>query len=162
MRLSKFVAVLATVSTLAVCGAALAQKAPPDPARQAAAKALLEASGGMAQATKAMEQMKIAFINEIRARNPAEAPQAQAFFDEAFSPTNPRIRTYLGEVEAVILAFYAEHFTVAELEAIARFQASPEGRKFQDLAPQMAASIAGPLIRFQDGLMRDMQAKRKQ
>ena len=154
---------LSTLSTLAIalmmaCAApSMAQKAPADPARMAAAKELMTAAGGKETAIKAMNQMKDAMIKQLRVAKPAEVASVEGLLNKLLAPDHPRVVTYLNEVEQGALDFYAERFTVDELKAITQFQMSPVGKKFRDLTPELGTVMAGPFIRFQQGMMVEMQ-----
>ena len=67
------------------------------------------------------------------------------------------MKTYLADVEEAAAAFYAERFTVEELKAVADFQRSPAGRKFQTETPQLMSVMIPRITKFQQGLIEDMQ-----
>lgn len=138
----------------------MAQKAPAtvDPARMAAAKELMEAQGGVAQAKKSLEQMTTAMVEQVRRSSPGEAEGLKQFMQTNYAPDNPKVSSYFKDVLEVSAQFYAERCTVEELKAMAVFMKTPVGQKFVLLAPDLAAAMAPTLIKFQQGVIADVQA----
>lgn len=130
-----------------------------DPARLAAAQEVLEIAGSLADMRKAMGVMKTAMIDQTRQTNPAMAEQLGVFLDELLAEGNPRVETYLTEAREALTVFYATRFTVEELNDLKTFYATPTGKKMLAITPEIPAAIAGPLVRFQQGLIQDLQAK---
>jgi hypothetical protein len=149
---------------------ALAQKAPApvaapavalDPARVAAAKDLISATGGTDAAKKAMEQMTAAIMGQMRGQNPAQAEKFSAVMGKHLAPDGAIVKTYLDEVMNSFTTFYASNFTVAEMGEIKIFQTSATGKKFQSIAPQMMATMAGPMMKMQQSLITEIQKDMK-
>lgn len=161
MKLTAVSQSLCLVAVLAFSAASpsLAQKAPAaaDPARLAAAKELLEAQGGTAQAKKALDQMTTALVDQIRRMNPAEADGLKKFMATHYAPDSAKVTAYFNEVLDVSVQFYAERCTVEELKAMTQFMKTPTGQKFVLLAPELAAVMAPSLIKFQQQVMVDVQ-----
>lgn len=145
--------------TLVAMGSAHAQKAPAaiDPARLAAAKELLEAQGGTAQARKAFDQMATALVDQMRRVNPAEAEGLKKFMATNYASDSAKVTAYFSEVLEASTQFYAERCTVEELKAMTQFMKTPTGQKFVLLAPELGAAIAPSLIKFQQQVMVDVQ-----
>jgi hypothetical protein len=139
-----------------------AQKAPVaapalDPARVAAAKELIAATGGTDAAKKGMEQMTAAISAQMRGQNPAQAEKFAAIMAKHLAPEGTIVKTYLTEVGDAFVTFYATNFTVPELKEVQTFQASATGKKFQSLAPQMMTGMAAPMMKMQQSLMAEIQ-----
>lgn len=148
-----------TLLALVTIAPAQAQKAPAavDPARLAAAKELLEAQGGTAQAKKALDQMTTALVDQIRRMSPSEADGLKKFMATHYSSDSAKVTAYFNEVLEVSVQFYAERCTVEELKAMTQFMKTPTGQKFVLLAPDLAAVMAPSLIKFQQQVMTDVQ-----
>ena len=136
---------------------ATAAAAKVDPARIAAAKDLLQAMGGGDQARASIGQFVEALILEIRQKDESVAAPASLFLRSETQPDRPRVKTYLADVEEAAATFYAERFTVEELKAVADFQRSAAGRKFQAETPQLMSVMIPRITKFQQGLIEDMQ-----
>lgn len=136
-----------------------AQKAPTlDPAREAAARELLMAQGGVEQARKAMDQMLGAMLAELKRTNPDVAPEGERFLKEYFGRGNANVNAYLDRVLASSIAFYAERMTVEELRQATAFLSSPVGAKFMALAPEATTVIVPHFVEFQKQLKADVEA----
>lgn len=133
-------------------------QAPIDPARMVAAKALMEAQGGIAQAQKALEQMTTAMVEQVRKQSPSEADGFQRFMQQYLAPDSQRVTAYFNAILQASTMFYAERCTVEELKAMTAFMATPTGQKFVSLAPELGAVMAPELIRFQKDLIGEVQA----
>jgi uncharacterized protein len=150
---------LLCVFALAIATPAGAQKAELPPDKIAAAKALFAAAGGREQASKAMDQMRVAMMAQLRQQDPAQAAKLDSVMAKLLAPDHPRVAAYLAEVEEAGVRFYAEKFSIDEMKAIAEFQGSAVGRKAQQVMPEMMAQIAGPFVKFQQGMLQDLQAE---
>jgi uncharacterized protein len=162
--MKRHITLRATVVCLLMLPSALAfaQKAPVaapalDPARVAAAKELIAATGGTDAAKKSMEQMTAAISAQMRGQNPAQAEKFTAVMTKHLAPEGTIVKTYLTEVSEAFVTFYAANFTVPELAEIKTFQASATGKKFQVLAPQMMSGMAAPMMKMQQSLMVEIQ-----
>lgn len=128
-----------------------------DPARQAAAEALVAAMGAADQARATIEHLRQALIAHTQATEPAKVIGFAAYADRELAPGSPRMTSYLSEVSKLASNFYAARFTVEEMNAIAAFQKSEAGRKFQALTPELGGQIAERTMRFQADLIRAIQ-----
>jgi hypothetical protein len=154
---------IASLALVLTIGSTTAQLAESPAEKIAAAKALFAAAGGRDTAIKAMDQMRTAMAAQLRQANPAQADKLEGVMAKLLAPSHPRVATYLTEVEEAGVKFYAEKFTISEMKAIAEFQSSPAGKKAQQVMPEMMAQIAGPFVRFQQGMIGELQTElRKQ
>lgn len=146
---------------LAMFSPAMAQqKAPdaePDPQRLAAAREIFNAQGGIDQARKSLEQTSRAIIEEARQSNPDIADGLARFLDKYFDPESPKIKKLFEEVIDSSARFYANRFTVEEMQALSGFLKSPIGQKFVAAAPDASAALAPKLLEFQRRLMIELQ-----
>ena len=93
---------------------AAAQKVAPDAATIAAAKEVIAASGGRADALKAMSSMKAAYLAQLRGQSPEMVKKIDDLMTKYMDDKSPRIQTYLDEMEAVAIDFYSSRFTVED------------------------------------------------
>ena len=104
---------------------------PPDPARLAAAKELLDASGSVAT-----------MLAGMRAALPAQrmaSPQIPAEFWTRFEA---RIVQDAPQLIDSISVLYARTFTLAELQSLVAFYRSPVGRRLRDVQPALMTESA--------------------
>ncbi len=138
-------------------------KVAPAPEVLAAAKAVIDASGGRGEALKAMSSIKGTYLAQLRGQDPAMIEKVQGILAKLMDEKNPQIAAYLEEMEASAIDFYATRFTADELKAIGAFQVSPAGKKFRAIVPELMAAMQPPMMRFQQALsqelQREMQAK---
>lgn len=139
-------------------GSCLAQKASLDPARLAAAREMMAAQGGSAQAQKGLDQMRAAMIADVARRNPGETEAFTRFMERYMGKDSPRLKRYIDQALEAIVGFYAERCTVEELKAMAAFLASPTGRKFVSIAPEAGSAIVPHLMQFQNDMISDIRA----
>jgi len=130
---------------------------PPDQARLAAAKAVIDSAGGRAETLRYMNQTKAALVTQMRNQDPAAAERAQKQLDEFLTDANPKVVAFLDEMQGLAINFYASNFSTEELNTIAAFQASSAGTKFRAVVPELMASMAAPMFRFQHELMAVVQ-----
>lgn len=130
---------------------------PADPAAIAAAEKLVAAMGAEDQARATIDSLKRALIGHMQSTEPAKVVGFTAYADKELAAGSPRVTQYLGEVSRLAVAYYAQRFTVEEMNAIAAFQTSPAGRKFQALTPELGAAIAERTMQFQSDLIRTIQ-----
>jgi hypothetical protein len=145
---------------------AFAQKAPApaaalDPARVAAAKELIAATGGLDAAKKAMDQMSAAMAGQMRGKDPAYAEKFTAVMAKHMAVDGVIFKTFMTDVMESFTTFYATNFTVTELNEIKTFQVSATGKKFQGMAPQMMAGAAAPMMKMQQMLITEIQKDMK-
>jgi hypothetical protein len=153
---------LFAMSLLVLTLPAIAQEAAPanvapTPEVITAAKAVIEASGGRAEALKAMSSIKSTYLAQLRGQDPAMLERVQGVLTKLMDEKNPRIAAYLDEMESSALEFYATRFTADELKAISTFQMSPAGKKFRTVVPELMAVMQPPMMRFQQALSQDLQ-----
>mgnify|MGYP000497541315 FL=1 len=149
----------AAALVLAGLAAPLAAQQPPpaDPARIAAAQALVSAMGGDMHARATIEGLKNALAKHMQAREPAKAIGFSAYLEKELAPNNPRVTSYMGDVARIAVEFYAQRFTTEELNQITTFQNSEAGRKFQALTPEVGQAIAERTMQFQADLIRTVE-----
>ena len=153
----KLLATFALAAALAFTAApASAQTAPPDEARLAAAKEVIDASGGRTEAFKSMSSIKAAMVAQLRNQDPAKADRAQKALDEFLVESNPKVAAYLDEMQGVAISFYANTFTTEELKTISAFQSSPAAVKFRAVVPELSGAMTAPMFRFQSELMKEL------
>lgn len=153
----KMLTSLALAAAFALTAAAAsAQSAPPDDARLAAAKEVIDAAGGRNEAFKSMAAVKAALVSQLRNQDPAKAERAQKALDAFLVETNPKVVAYLDEMQGVAINFYANAFTTEELKTISAFQSSPAAVKFRAVVPQLSGAMAAPMFRFQHDLMTEL------
>ena len=150
------------IAVVLAAAPAQAQKAAPEAAALAAAKEVIEASGGRAEALKAMLSVKSAYLAQLRGQEPAVIQKAQSVLDKLLDEKNPAILAYVDEMQAAAIEFYATRFTIDELKLIGVFQASPAGVKFRAAVPELMASMTAPMMRFQQGIQRELQTQMQQ
>ncbi|MEZ5856300.1 MAG: DUF2059 domain-containing protein [Hyphomicrobiaceae bacterium] len=85
------------------------------------------------------------------------AEPLERFLNKYFDPENPKIKKLFSDVLDASAKFYAERFTVEELNALATFLKSPTGQKFVKAAPEASAAAAPPILEFQRRLMFELQ-----
>jgi uncharacterized protein len=129
----------------------------PDAARMAAARDLVEATGGVAMAEKAIDEMLAGIINSMRQSNPGAAGDFERVMRTILSPSSPKVKAYLQEIMDVTVNLYAEKFTVEEMKELAAFHRSPVGKKFQNVVPEAMSRMAPAMMKFQTGIMPDVQ-----
>jgi hypothetical protein len=129
----------------------------PDAARMAAARDLVEATGGVAMAEKAIDEMLVGIVNSVRQSNPGAAGDFERAMRTILSPSSPKVKAYLQEIMEVTVNLYAEKFTVEEMKAIAAFQRSAVGKKFQGVTVEAMSRMGPAMMKFQSSIMPDMQ-----
>lgn len=128
----------------AICLAAPAAAAPPDPEALAAAQALTDeffAGGAVEQYVAAAWPL---VDKEIRRSSPDAAPETIAGLKSDYVKLASRL---MSAVLADFPALYAKHFTADELKQLLAFYRTPIGRKSLDVMPAlmregMALSVA--------------------
>jgi hypothetical protein len=133
-----------------------------DPARTAAARELVEATGGIAMAEKAIDEMLTGIVNSMRQTNPVSAAEFERMMRTVLSPSSPKVRAYLQEIMDVTVTLYAEKFTVEEMRQLSAFHRSAVGKKFQSVMPEAMSRMAPAMMKFQSSIMPDVQAASQQ
>ena len=147
------------IAAFAFAGPVLAQEASPEPdaARVAAAKDLVKAMDARGQTLASLEQLRQALIMRIQASEPRKAVGFIAYTDKEMDPNGPRVSSFLSDMENIAVQFYARNFTPEEMQAIAAFQQSDAGRKFNKLTPELGGLIAVRMGRFQSDLIKAVE-----
>lgn len=126
-----------------------------DPAARAAAEKVVSTTMPPGQIAASVKQMNDAIVAETRKTNPQMADFLSAFLTRYNSPDNPLFKTYLSEATEAITAFYAANFTAAELKQLNDFYETTAGIKLREVSPRLAATLAGPVTRFQQAIVKD-------
>jgi hypothetical protein len=147
---------------------ALAQTAP-DPARLAAAKALVEAALPPSQRDTMIRGMITPIMNNMRAsmeQSPEmakmfENPKAREIFSRYLDKQNETsleaLRQSFPAMADAMASAYARHFTVAQLNEVRAFYLTPTGKAF---IAEVPAVMADPeLAAVQRKMMSDMLAR---
>ena len=145
--------------TLALAGAAIAQQATPEPdaAHVAAATELVSAMDAKTQALTSVEQLRQALIMRIQASEPKKVVGFTAYADKEMRPDSPLVKQFLTDMENIAVQFYARNFTPDEMKAIAVFQKSEAGRKFNRVTPELGGLIATRMGRFQTDVIKAIE-----
>lgn len=148
-----------TMVALACLHAAIAQEKSPEPdaAHVTAARELVAAMDANGQALASLEQLRQALIMRIQANEPKKVVGFTAYADKEMDPNGPRVKGFLADMENIAVQFYARGFTPEEMKAIAAFQASDAGRKFNKLTPELGGLIATRMGQFQTELLKAIE-----
>jgi len=123
------------VALALLAGAATAEDtATVDPARIAAAKELMQATG----MTKQMDEMVTVMGEGFRkgARSSGNTAAADKLSDE-FESHMQKLMSYREAMIDEFAVIYAERFTAEELKAVTDFYRSPTGQKFIQASPEL-------------------------
>ncbi|MGD9669722.1 MAG: DUF2059 domain-containing protein [Hyphomicrobiaceae bacterium] len=149
---------------LVLCGAAFAgplvaeqATSEPDAARVAAAGDLVHAMDANGQALASVEQLRQALVMRMQATEPKKVVGFTAYADKQMGPDSPRVKEFLADMENIAVQFYARNFTTGEMEAIAAFQQSDAGRKFNKLTPELGGLIAARMGQFQSDVIKAIE-----
>jgi hypothetical protein len=120
---------------LCVSGAARADDAPPppDPARVAAARDLLEVTG----VTKQMDGMVDAMSRGFAKGANADTSEAGKKLSDQFDSSMKKLLEYKDQMITDFANLYAETFTVEEMKAVTDFYRSGAGAKFISKTPEL-------------------------
>ncbi|MFV0367396.1 MAG: DUF2059 domain-containing protein [Hyphomicrobiaceae bacterium] len=121
----------------------------PDAKHVAAAEALVKAMDARGQTLASIERLKQALIMRIRANEPQKAVGFTAYTDRELDPNGERVQKFLSEMNNIAVQFYARNFTPQEMQAIAQFQQSAAGRKYNQIMPELGGLIAQRMNKFQ-------------
>jgi hypothetical protein len=108
-----------------------ATASPPDSARLAAARAVIEASGTVD-----------AMVAGMKAALPAQKALNTQLPDEFWTRVEKRLAEDAPQLADSIAVVYATNFTQGELEALTAFYRSPTGVRLRDLQPQIIAEAS--------------------
>jgi hypothetical protein len=133
----------------------LAQRA--DAAKLAAARELVEATGGAAMAERFVDEMINGMVQQMRVQSPSQAAEFERIMRTVMSPNSPKVKAYFNEIMEVTTQFYAEKFTVEELRQLTAFQRTPVAQKFMKIAPEAMSRMTPAIMKFQNSIMPDVQ-----
>jgi hypothetical protein len=121
-----------------------------DPARIAAAKELMEATG----MTKQMDQMVSVMAEGFRkgANSSGGGAAADKLSDE-FEGHMQRLMSYRADMIKEFAVIYAERFTAEELKTVTEFYRSPTGQKFIQASPELMQAGAQIGIKYSQKAM---------
>ena len=128
------------------------QPAAPDPARVAAAKDMMDATGVMKQTDGMVAAMGQGFRKG--AAETAGAEKAEAAGQE-FDRYMKRLMSYREQMVDDFAVLYAERFTAEELKSIADFYRSPTGSKFIVAMPELIQAGAQIGIKYSRKALED-------
>lgn len=157
-RLSGLFCIVA-ISALALAAPLAAQEATPQPdaAHVAAAEDLVKAMDARGQTLASLAQLRQALIMRIQASEPKKVVGFTAYTEKEMDPNGPRVMTFLSDMENIAVQFYARNFSPDEMKAIAAFQQSEAGRKFNKLTPELGGLIATRMGKFQSELIKAVE-----
>ena len=133
---------------------ALAQKAPADADRVAAARELMEASGS----TRQFEAVMPMILAQMQGLFVKMKPGNEKDIAEVFAAIGKRFLDRKGEVFDEIAALYAEKLTAQELREIAAFFRTGVGAKFVTLQPELVQKSMVIGQRWGERIGRDVEA----
>lgn len=134
-----------------------ATAAEPDAARVAAARDLVKAMDAEGQTRGSLAQLRQALIARMQASEPAKVVGFTAYVDKEMRTDGPLVKDFLADLDAMAVQFYARNFTPEEMKAIAAFQMSEAGRKFNALTPELGGLVAARMNRFQSDLIKAVE-----
>ena len=113
------------------------QAAAPDlDARMDAARRLMTATGAIGMAGQLVDILGQQLVTHLAQMNPGRQAEVQGLVAELLLP---EFRARVGELEQPMIRIWADTFTVAEMEELIAFYATPTGRKALAAMPQLAA-----------------------
>jgi hypothetical protein len=138
--------------------AAVAQEASVDPARVAAAKELMDATG----VTKQMDSMVAVMGEGFRkgARDAGGGDVADKLGDD-FDARMKQLLSYRDAMLGEFAVIYAQRFTVEELKAVTEFYKSPTGQKFVQAAPELMQEGAAIGIKYSQKVLQPPSDQKK-
>jgi uncharacterized protein len=151
--------VLRIIALFLVCfsGAALAEDSPatpPDPARVAAARDLLEVTG----VTKQMDGMVEAMSRGFAKGANAESSEAGKKLSDQFDSSMKKLLEYKDQMITDFANLYAETFTADEMKAVADFYRSGAGAKFISKTPELMKKGAEIGMKYSAKIADEMKA----
>ena len=141
-------------------GVALADDAPPppDPARVAAARDLLEVTG----VTKQMDGMVEAMSRGFAKGANADSSEAGKKLSDQFDSSMKKLLEYKDQMITDFANLYAETFTAAEMKSVADFYRSGAGAKFISMTPQLMKRGAEIGMKYSAKIADEMKAAEPQ
>lgn len=148
-------AVVAVALVLATAGAA-AQKAPPDPARMAAARDLMIVMGSDKQLDGMFMAVGQGMAQGAQAAGGADAAaNAKQMLDKFIA----RFQQYRAQMLDEMAALYAERFSAEELKAVADFYRGGPGAKFIASMPELMQAGSQIGMAYTQKVMQDLGIK---
>jgi hypothetical protein len=150
---------LRIIALFLVClsGAALADDSPatpPDPARVAAARDLLEVTG----VTKQMDGMVEAMSRGFARGANADTSEAGKKLSDQFDTSMKKLLEYKDQMITDFADLYAETFTAEEMKAVADFYRSGAGAKFISKTPDLMKKGAEIGMKYSAKIAEEMKA----
>jgi len=150
---------LRIIALFLVCfsGAALADDAPqtpPDPARVAAARDLLEVTGVTKQMDGMVDAMSRGFAKGANAGN----SEAGKKLSDQFDTSMKKLLEYKDQMITDFANLYAETFTAEEMKAVADFYRSGAGAKFISKTPELMKKGAEIGMKYSAKIADEMRA----
>lgn len=141
-------------------GVALADDAPPppDPARVAAARDLLEVTG----VTKQMDGMVEAMSRGFAKGANADLSEAGKKLSDQFDSSMKKLLEYKDQMITDFANLYAETFTAEEMKSVADFYRSGAGAKFISMTPQLMKRGAEIGMKYSAKIADEMKAAEPQ
>ncbi|MET0640273.1 MAG: DUF2059 domain-containing protein [Hyphomicrobium sp.] len=148
---------LLTLCLVVFSGAALAEESPatpPDPARVAAARDLLEVTGVTKQMDGMVEAMSRGFAKGANADNSEAGKKLSAQFDSSMK----KLLEYKDQMITDFANLYAETFTAEEMKTVADFYRSGPGAKFITMTPELMKKGAEIGMKYSSKIADEMKA----
>jgi uncharacterized protein len=161
----RILAVVTTVTLIALGTTAIAQDAAPpapaadaaaaakDPARLAAARDLMDVTGVSKQLDGMMDAMKGGFAKGANSETSASGKAVS----EEFNKNMEKFMAYRNEMMTDIAALYAETFTAEEMKTVADFYRSGTGAKFISMTPTLMQRGATIGMKYSQKVMDEMK-----
>lgn len=144
------------VALVALGAAAVAQKAPPDPARMAAARDLMVVMG----ADKQLDGMFQAIGQGMaQGAQTAGGGDAAAKAKQGFDQFIARFNQYRSQMLDDMAALYAERFSAEEMKAVADFYRGGPGAKFIASMPELMQAGSQIGMAYTQKVMQDLGVK---
>ena len=143
-------------ATFALWAPAFAEDAapPPDPARVAAARDLMEVTGVTQQIDGIVDAMKRSFAQAAQSSGETKDKHMTTIFDAALS----KLATYREEMLGDFAKLYAATFTADEMKAVADFYRSGTGAKFITMMPKLIEQGSQIGMKYSQKIMEDAKA----
>jgi hypothetical protein len=125
-------------------------------ARLDAARRLMEVTGAMGMARQVMDGLEAQLIQLIASANPGKEALVNSLVTELLMP---EFRARVGELEQPSLRIYAGAFTLAEMEELIGFYATPIGRKVLAVTPTISQQSAALGMAWGQRVAQDALAK---
>ena len=131
-----------------------AAPAPPDPARVAAARDLLEVTG----VTRQMDGMVAAMSRGFAKGANAETSEAGKKLSDQFDASMKKLLGYKDQMISDFAELYAQTFTAEEMKSVADFYRSGAGAKFISMTPELMRKGAAIGMKYSEKIAEEMKA----